>query len=54
MCKLCNYFINYNKYNFTHKKLIRKSEINTNLKSFNSKKRQRVEEFEDFEVNNYF
>lgn len=50
MCKICNYFTNYNKYIFTHKEIRRKSEIITNKKSFNSKKRHRAQEFENFEA----
>lgn len=49
MSKMCNYFLNYNKYEFTHQEIIRKSKIIANKKTFNSKKRHRVEEYGNLE-----
>lgn len=49
MSKMCNYFLNYNKYEFTHQEIIRKPKIITNKKTFNSKKRNRVEKYENLE-----
>ena len=49
MCKLYDYFINYNKFIFIHKKIRKKSKIITNNNSFNSKKRHRVEESDNYE-----
>ena len=49
MCNLCNLFLNFKKFDFTHKEIIRKSEIIANKKTFNSKKRKREEEHGNFE-----
>jgi hypothetical protein len=49
MCKICNYFIEYNKYDFTHKEILTKSDKNTNKKAMISKKRQRFEKYGDLE-----
>ena len=49
MCKICNYFIEYKKYDFTHKEILTKSDKNTNNKTFILKKRQKLEEYGDLE-----
>ena len=38
MCKICNYFIEYKKYDFTHKEILTKSDKNTNNKTIKKKK----------------
>ena len=49
MCKICNYFIDFNKYDFIHKEIKTKSNKNTNKKTFNSKKRLRLVEYGNLE-----
>lgn len=49
MCKICNFFIEYNKYDFTHKEILTKSDKNTNKKTFILKKRQKLDEYGDLE-----
>ena len=49
MCKICNYFIDFNKYDFIHKEIKTKSNKNTNKKTFNSKKRLRLLEYGNLE-----
>ena len=49
MSKMCDYFLNYNKYEFIHQEMIRKPIIIIHKKTFNSKKRHRVEEHGNLE-----
>ena len=49
MCKICNYFIEFNEYDFSQKEIVTKSDKNTNKKTFILKKRQRLKEYGDLE-----
>ncbi len=49
LCKICNYFLDYNKYDFTQKEILRNSDKIIDNKAIISKKRKTVEKYENLE-----
>lgn len=47
MCKICNYFIEFDNYDFKYKVSLTKSDKYANKKTYISHKRQRLEKYEE-------